>query len=114
MQSAAPANSTYQRSSNATVAELQKEQRMDPVRRKKRVVNSGAGVGVSFVVAWAIGKYLGPNYMPTDIAMIVGTLVGSLITALAACYNDLRGLLLEWANLRLLGERRTQKDKSPD
>lgn len=84
----------------------EKDRRVDPITRRRRLKVGGASVGLAPLVAWIISEYGGVKNMPNDVAMTIGALLGSLLSWGALCFNDLRALVLEYWRSRLMGDRR--------
>ena len=82
------------------------ERRVDPISRRRRLKVGGASVGLAPLVAWVLSEYGGVKNMPNEVAMTIGSLIGSVLSVVAFCFSDLRALILSYWQKRLGMDRR--------
>lgn len=67
---------------------------MSTAERKKRLTVGGASVPAAIVACWVINEYIVGKDMPQEVAMSVGAMIGSLMSIISLCFNDLRAIFL--------------------
>jgi hypothetical protein len=107
-------------SDNASGAEQRKDigpmerRRVDEAVRRARIVQgagSGTAIGSSLAILfdWAYATHTG-NLLPSQVAIALGAVIGSLSSTVTICLQDIRALVWAAALRRREGDRRKRRD----
>ena len=82
------------------------ERRLDPSRRKQRIQRGGTTAVAAPAIVWFLHESKVLPDMPQEVALAVGASVGALLAWVSVCFDEMRGLLLEYIRERMHSDRR--------